>query len=948
MIFIKKYIYFTLLTFTLVFSGCQANNSDVIESPSGEITPPDNNSSVPDIDTNATKDAVNISFTDGSVISVVSSGETKIVKLRAFTSNNSLDTEGFISVQYPTKNITSGTDVGNFSPNTAPIVDGIATFTYTAPANLKGRVDANDTFSEFTFYNSTNAEVKALLHIDYKPTSDISSSTPVLSKLVLSKKSINVTQSSQVNTVTLFAYTDLNTTNIDVSILVKTDSTVIQNEIDAGSMSATISVLNGKATFTYTGPSDLLATSNQTTKAVFTLYDKLNPGITVDFTVNFIPNAPTLRIESPTIILTQNSQSATVSILAFNSSNQAFGTGTIFVEYPSAITNGTVSGGVFTNNEASIVNGKAIFNFVGPATLDAIANQQFVFKYKENPLVTTTPLTINYAPRKAEIILVDTEKKVTTNSETITIDINVVDEDGAPYQDGDVKIIFPSDLKDGRDVGSFNNISTTVVNGKANFLYTAPKNLDNNTSDLVFSFYHETNRVGMQNFTLKIEPVANQIVLTSYALESNIVDGNLTLDLNSSKILSFYLREDNGDLVDDSNISSMLVTLLNPQLGELRDTLGHKGSSLQVDGKNSVNLDLKTNTISGVLPIKVTVNFTDANNNTQTIIEVFNIVVLSGPPTAISISYASGTQNAEFAKFEENLVVTVTDKYFNYVNTNPGITTAVIVGYANDNAGNRIYHASGSATVGSIDPVSNMFTGSNGIDFSTLDGSANEFLMTFGTGYKYNALGKWDFTRNNTSATNELKLIDDFNASTSVNDLGFAIGNNQREDTCRISEKWIGAIATTNGSDVIGDNGMIKLKLSYDYYLTGKSVIVAVNLVGYTAVTQVISRIGEAKKITLYGTGLESDTVSISKGFSGVVRLPVKISNTNQWYRNARFSFTIKSSDAVKVNSYTTSMSDINDCSRASGVAFVDVDVTVAADKTGTIQLENLLFVNEF
>ncbi len=542
-----------------------------------------------------------------------------------------------------------------------------------------------------------------------------------------------------------------------------------------------------------------------------------------------------------------------------------------------------------------------------------------------------------------EAILSVSESTITINSETVAIDVAVIDRNGNPQTDGDVKIVYPSDLRDGRDVGSFDNLSVTVVNGRASFLYTGPQDLSSNTSDLVFGFYHEENQEGIKYYTIKIVPAPGQIILTSYKLESSILDGNLTLDLESDEMLSFFLRTDNDVLVGDSDIASISVTLLNPNLGELADTSGNRGDTLTIDDKNSVSLNLEIGIISGVLPIRVVSNFTDANGDTQTITKIFNVVILSGPPTAISISYASTSHDSDYAKFQENLVVTVTDKYFNRVNTNPAITTALIVGYADD-AGTRIFYEPVGAK-GSINPADDVFTADNGVNFSTVDVN-NDILMTYGVGYKYAASGFWSFT---TPSGSDLTLLSDYVSTDGVEDeLGFAVGRNQREDTCRTGQAWVGNIVTTDGLNQIDDNGMAKLTLNYDYYLAGKSVMIAVNLVGYTASTGLTSQIGEAKKHTLRSVGLENAVVNLSKGFSGVVRLKVQLTDTAEWYRNANFGFTFSTNDAVVINSWVSSNNNIDDCTVVDGVAYIDVDVTVDADKAGTIQLVNILVGSEF
>ncbi|QSZ42625.1 hypothetical protein GJV85_11070 [Sulfurimonas aquatica] len=901
-----------MLSFSLMLSGCQGNNSDILEN---NVTALNINNTLPSIDVNSTKNPVTLQFVFSNDINVSSSGQEVAIYIRAFDSSGTLNTEGSITVQYPQK-----TDAGQFSPNTATIVDGIAKFTYTAPTDLQGRVDAGDKFSDYTFFSTINGTVSTSLHVNYTPGSSISIGEAVLQKLTLSESTINISQSGTTKSLTLFASTNQSTTDIDLSVGIKYGDT----GIDVGYFNpSSPSIVDGRVSFTYNGPLNLLNTSKTLATTVFTLYDKANPGITAPLTVNFVPNLPVIRAESPTIALTTNSEAKTVTILAFDSvTNQAFESGTILIAYPAAITNGSVSGGTFTQNEASIVNGKAIFSFVGPNPLAQISDQVFTFKYKENQTVSTsmtvkyTPqlpsiarlainevnttisqdkqvhtvvinaidsnggfvtegtinvkfpneissgtdlgsftslsvpvvngqakftysgpesvlgtsgklttgtfefsdaagiatavnwnvtynpevpvirlmdatitltknseivtvqvlafdennqsldtgtiivtypteiinqnanggrfleneaaissgvasftfegpqtlenitdlvfsfsykgnasvisksLTISYTPTIATVILNQNTKEVTLNSETFNIDVDVRDSNNNPFTTGSVKIVYPPDVTKGRDIGSF--ISSEIFldsKGKASFIYTAPKNLDINKSNIKFGFYHDSGAPeDAKEFIVTIKPEPNQIILTDYALTSSYTDGNITMDLQSTKLITFYVKDKDGNLLNDSNITSMVVSVLNTALADIDDSnSSNPAAEVQTLTKNSASLSIISNTISGVVPIKVFAKFKGVNNEDANLTEVFNVIIVSGPPTAMSISYVSTSNDALHAKFVEKMVVAITDKYSNRVNSNPGLSVSLIAGYARDTSGplNYMYHTNG-------------------------------------------------------------------------------------------------------------------------------------------------------------------------------------------------------------------------------------------------------------
>lgn len=542
-------------------------------------------------------------------------------------------------------------------------------------------------------------------------------------------------------------------------------------------------------------------------------------------------------------------------------------------------------------------------------------------------------------------------KELTLNSEVVTVKLLVLDTDNSPYSEGTISVAYPDKVRNGVDIGSFASSTVNIENGIATLSYTAPKDLqslvDSGDTSTVFGFYHSSNKNTVKDFTFTYNPTVNQKVLENYYIKSSLSEASITVGLESSRVISFYIEDNKQDKVKDSDITSITVEVLNTSLLDLEDTLGNSGDKLVFNTKNDVSVNLKTNTISGIVPIKVTAIFKDSNGIEITEMEVVNVVVLSGPPTAISISYASTGQDEEYAKFKENLVVTVTDKYFNRVNTNPAISTGVIAGYAKDSAGNYIYHEPNSATTGTLNKTTKIFTANNGFNFSKVDES-NDVLATFGLGYSYDASGKWDFTKSGAANSNELAIVDDYDSSVNRSNLGFAVGNNQREDKCRIGRKWVGSIKVTDGTNKLDSRGMALLELEYDYYLTGKDVVVWVNLVGFTAESGQKGKIGEAVKLMLRGHGLDGYSVGVpAKVEDYPIYLPIMLTDTKEWYRNGRFDYKFDISDNLSY-SVTTSESDINDCTVYDGVAYVKFIVTDEKNVTGTVSIQDLLPSHEF
>ncbi|WP_434580306.1 hypothetical protein MLC52_10230 [Sulfurimonas sp. NW15] len=831
--------------------------------------------------------------------------------------------------------------------------NGHVTFNYTAPSSI-----ADGTLLTMTFRgkNTTLNTVNTVVTVDTTPPPEPDYSNYTLSVV---PSAVTITEASQSKTIDLYLE-DNNSRPV-------ANETILLDYFDgskgtANSFSA-VTDTNGHVTFNYTAPSSIADGTllTMTFRGKNTTLNTVNTVVTVDTT----PPPAKIHLENSILDISSNAQTEQIKVLAFDENNQSLQTGSIFVRYPSEIVDQNISGGKFNENEVNIVNGEAIFTFVGPDPLKAMNSLDFTFVYKEDTNVTAS-LTVNYKPAVPTVILTDNNVTVTTNSQIVNIDVRVISEDNTPYLDGNVKIFYPDDVRSGRDIGGFASSTVAVSNGIANFVYTAPTRLDENTSDIVFKFYHEANPLEAKTFTVKIAPDANQTVLNSYLLKSTLSDANATIGISSSKLMSFFITDDSNTLVPDSNVTSITIEMLNPILGQIEDTKGNSGSSLTIADKNNVTVNLQTNTVSGILPLKVTAVFTDSNNNQQTLTKVFNIVVLSGPPSAISFSYAGTDSQSKQndAKMIEHWVITVTDRYNNLVNTNPAVSMGAIVGYVQSspftasNAGNYIYYEPNEVN-GTLSSTNNNFTTTANV-FDNVD-QTNDYLVTFGDGYTYNASGKWDINTNN---SNTLDLKDTYEGNDTSN-LGFAVGHNYRQDTCEFGTEWVANVYPQDaGNYVIDSTGSMRINVEYDYYLVGKDVVLWANLIGKQYDNNTTVKIGEARKITLRGTGLVSPSFAYSTGFQGLVHLPIMINDTSEYYKNANFSATIiitgvdvnwtvvgtsmdlgSNGQNVNIKPYTDAT--MYSCNYG-GVAYVDINFTSPSLISGTVSLTNLKIMNEF
>ena len=550
---------------------------------------------------------------------------------------------------------------------------------------------------------------------------------------------------------------------------------------------------------------------------------------------------------------------------------------------------------------------------------------------------------------------------VRTNNQVVTIDVQAFDNDNAPYSEGSIKIVYPNKAISGAtDVGSFDASEKELVNGRATFTYTAPdelqKRVDEGDTGNIFGFYHSSDKnTTLQAYTFTYAPEADQITLTDYELKHFYASGEPMLGLESTMQLSFYVQDKKSNKLLDTSVISISVELLNFALAELKDTSGRMGTSLLFSEKNDVSVSLVSNTKSGIVPLKVTANFIDVNGDSKTLSRTFSVVVLSGPPTAMSLSYSSTRNEKERAKFVERWVLSVTDKYNNPVNTHPSVSMGMIAGYATSSVANpralgNLYYEPTLAYAnveGRIidNGVADQFTASEAV-FGNIDPN-NDVLVTFGEGYRFNASGKWDFTKvNNTTLT----LIDNFEG-TNTDNLAFTVGHNFRDETCRFAKKALGIVYPKDGIFTIDDTGSMTIEVEYDYYLVGKNVVLWANIVAdhnANPQEQRTTRMGHAQVENLRGLGLDDITHIINKGITGVVKKAVKISDTVEWYRNGSFWYEVTvtgSGNSAIVNS-SADLNGVASCVDG-GIAYVEINVTSAVSD-GSVDITSVFVGNEF
>ncbi len=592
-------------------------------------------------------------------------------------------------------------------------------------------------------------------------------------------------------------------------------------------------------------------------------------------------------------------------------------------------------------------------------------------------VVDTTLPTVVIPNDLREIVL-------SNNSQTVDIPIKVF-KDIVPYNKGFVNIQLPSKVLDGVDVGSFDSFSIPVDdNGIATLHYTAPSNLkalmDKGDLNSTFKIYHSENssKENRKSLVMKYKiSDENNYISVNYNMDI-VTDNNFSMGIpNIEKSFTVILKDSKGNIINDKdiNITSIKVTTQNSLIAQLLDINSSSlVDSLDLNKINNSSFILKSKTLSGLVPIKVVINFKDINGDEKEISKIVNVRVMSGLPSAISISYLSSGQDKSRAKYIDKFVVSVTDEYGNRVNTQPNISLGAVVGYAVDG---READGKESANTkrlfyGKIDIDSGVANGiiddlgdndvhkttfrddtparSDVFQYVNREGNNSDKLILFGRGKSYNAMGKWDFNKDSDSILN----LEDNYLGEIKDGLYYAVGHNYYQDQCLDDgREWLGT--TDAESYQLDSEGSAVISYKYDYKLMGKDAMIWVNLNGYQPDIEKNVRIGEAIKHTLRGQGIiskPSGGYSLDKNETTTVTFDIWHKDSVEAYRNAKFGYrVVEGSNCMVIGFQSSNSYDARTCSNGfskEGRAYITFSLKAPEDKSCTFNIDNLLVAHEF
>jgi len=509
------------------------------------------------------------------------------------------------------------------------------------------------------------------------------------------------------------------------------------------------------------------------------------------------------------------------------------------------------------------------------------------------------------------------------------------------------------------------------------FNYTGPANLkaliDTGDKGSIFKFYHSENTAeeSRQSMEVEYKISADTYVPIDYALSVNTQDNDFSMGIPElQKTFSIVLKDRKGNIIKekDVQIKEITVETTNSLVAKILDTSDNSlVNKLTLRNENNAAFIIKSKKLSGIVPLKAVIKFVDINGKEKELSTIVNVRVMSGPPSAISVSYVSTGQDKDRAKYIEKFAVSVTDEYGNKVNTRPYISLGALVGYTVDgresssvetNITKRLFYgrddilsgrANGKiikgATVSST-TFEEGATGSSVFKWVNGEGANTDKLVVFGAGKNYEAMGKWDFDKVDDRT---LSLQDDY-FGTDREKLYYAVGHNYYQDQCRDDgREWLGS--TDSESYQLDDEGTVIISYKYDYHLTGKDALVWVNLNGFQADTAKDTRIGEVVKHTLRGVGLKSIPevgYHVLVGQEITAKFEIYHENAAEWYRNAKFGYRVLptkcSYDIIAWSNYYDARTCYNG---GTGVTYITFRVT-APVKDCNFNIGEILVAREF
>ena len=451
-----------------------------------------------------------------------------------------------------------------------------------------------------------------------------------------------------------------------------------------------------------------------------------------------------------------------------------------------------------------------------------------------SPSTPTSPTT-DINKDVGRIVVLQKYVKITQPNQTQEFKIITLDENNRPIS-ADVSMNVLIDEND-NTYGTLDNyyITTDTITGEGVVNYTAPSDLDNLEGNYTINF-QVVNTVLETNATLDFTKEEEDTNATEYVIQL-VTPNSFIVNSKDSFTVKIVKKADNEVYIDSKDVHDVNLSFINNMVAFNADRDKY---TYEYNQSASKSIDIYSKKYSGIDFVDINASIFDGEKNV-TLSQRFNVVLISGPISAISINYLDTIYDADTGLFIEKYAVHAVDRYSNPANAGSKIYVGAINGMKikKDKNGTIGYNSSDEVTEFNVTDVNLTASDIKEDDILAILASSDRLDSVY--------LGGWSIKE--VVADDKLKFNEKYSGE--VTDLlTYVIGNEKRYDGCSESIRLID-FNSTDGTYEIGSNGIAYISAKYDPFLVGKTVTFYAN-------SNSDKRVGVAIKKILFGTGINN------------------------------------------------------------------------------------------
>ena len=532
-----------------------------------------------------------------------------------------------------------------------------------------------------------------------------------------------------------------------------------------------------------------------------------------------------------------------------------------------------------------------------------------------------------------KIVATPSSFAITTPGEKKTIQVSALNQYNELLE-RNLTLSIPHENNYSKDYGSLDkhNIQTSK-SSIVKFIYTAPNDISdiNDTNATISIRDKDSGKIAKVKIKFKAIYKTNAL---KYKINLSMPN-KFTVDSEDYMIVNIVYRNNPKKFVDNKNVKDVNVTILNPSMLDFKNG----NNSYEYHESNKKSLLIKSKGKAGIAVVKVNVVIFNGNKDV-TIEKQFPITILSGPINSISLIYKGKKPYSETNPLFTNIyTIHAVDKYGNPANKGERIYVGGVFGITKDEKEKELYgNKNGTIEYNKNTKDVTFKTDKNLSGIDLVSSSNKNILIILANDSKYNPdyLGGWD-----------INGIEDDNQTLKLNNAGYDIKFDKEEDLTYIigSEKRINEcsqslavahIDSSNGTYVIGDNGIADVELTYDPYFLGKTIYLYVTSAPSDTDTDKRKRVGIARSDILFGGGIKinPETIFNYSIFDDKVTETITITeqDTGRPYQNVKISLSVTGDDCEILKRPD---SEITDCD---GIVEGKYKIHVPADGNCTLK----------